>query len=96
MPLCAFSQCTCILRRGAEWIGINALLYYGPTLVRALGLQGDEVTLVVSGGIGIVQFLAVLPAIVFIDRLGRKPLLRGKKLRRCCCDMLTSAQGAAS
>ncbi|KAH9944779.1 MFS monosaccharide transporter [Amylocystis lapponica] len=60
-----------------QWSGINALLYYGPTLVRSLGLQGDDVTLVVSGGIGIVQFFAVLPAIVFIDRLGRKPLLRG-------------------
>ncbi|PCH36570.1 general substrate transporter [Wolfiporia cocos MD-104 SS10] len=62
-----------------QWSGINALLYYGPTLMRALGLglQGDGVNLLVSGGIGIVQFLAVLPAIVFIDRLGRKPLLRG-------------------
>ena len=54
----------------AEWSGINALLYYGPTLMRELGLQGESVTLTVSGGIGIVQFLAVLPAIVFIDRLG--------------------------
>ncbi|TFY61333.1 hypothetical protein EVJ58_g4585 [Rhodofomes roseus] len=60
-----------------QWSGINALLYYGPTLMRELGLQGESVTLVVSGGIGIVQFFAVLPAIVFIDRLGRKPLLRG-------------------
>ncbi|KAI0919077.1 hypothetical protein AcW1_003451 [Taiwanofungus camphoratus] len=60
-----------------QWSGINALLYYGPTLMHSLGLQGDVVTLMVSGGIGIVQFLAVLPAIVFIDRLGRKPLLRG-------------------
>lgn len=56
--------------REAEWSGINALLYYGPTLMRELGLQGENVTLMVSGGVGIVQFLAVLPAIVFIDRLG--------------------------
>ncbi|KAJ6493163.1 general substrate transporter [Mycena sanguinolenta] len=60
-----------------QWSGINALLYYGPTLVRSIGLQGDTVGLLVSGGIGIVQFLAVGPAIVYIDRLGRKPLLRG-------------------
>ncbi|KAH9920932.1 MFS monosaccharide transporter [Fomitopsis serialis] len=60
-----------------QWSGINALLYYGPTLMRELGLQGESVTLMVSGGIGIVQFFAVFPAIVFIDRLGRKPLLRG-------------------
>ncbi|KAJ7719987.1 MFS monosaccharide transporter [Mycena maculata] len=60
-----------------QWSGINALLYYGPTLVRSIGLQGDTVSLLVSGGIGIVQFLAVGPAVVWIDRLGRKPLLRG-------------------
>ncbi|CCM06248.1 uncharacterized protein FIBRA_08497 [Fibroporia radiculosa] len=60
-----------------QWSGINALLYYGPTLMHSIGLQGDIVTLMVSGGIGIVQFLAVLPAIIFIDRSGRKTLLRG-------------------
>jgi len=60
-----------------QWSGINALLYYGPTLVKSLGLQGDTVTLMVSGGIGIVQFIAVFPAIIYIDRWGRKPLLRG-------------------
>lgn len=46
--------------------------------MRSLGLQGDAVTLMSAGGVGIVQFLAVLPAIVFIDRVGRRPLLRGK------------------
>ncbi|PIL33584.1 MFS general substrate transporter [Ganoderma sinense ZZ0214-1] len=59
-----------------QWSGINALLYYGPTLMHSLGLQGDAVTLMTAGGIGIVQFLAVFPAIIFIDRLGRRPLLR--------------------
>ena len=35
-----------------------------------LGLQGDTVTLTVSGGIGIVQFISVFPVILYIDRLG--------------------------
>ncbi|KAJ3477258.1 hypothetical protein NLI96_g10591 [Meripilus lineatus] len=59
-----------------QWSGINAFLYYGPTLMRSLGLQGDTISLLVSGGVGVVQFLAVLPAILYIDRVGRKPLLR--------------------
>ena len=63
-----------------EWSGINALLYYGPMLVQEIGLKGDTVGLVVSGGIGIVQFIAVLPAIAYIDRVGRKALLRGSCL----------------
>ncbi|KZP13010.1 general substrate transporter [Athelia psychrophila] len=69
-----------------QWSGINALLYYGPTLVAALGIgssgaagggEGESAGLMVSGGIGIVQLLAVGPAIVWIDSLGRRPLLRG-------------------
>ncbi|KAF8626943.1 hypothetical protein AX15_004621 [Amanita polypyramis BW_CC] len=69
-----------------QWSGINALLYYGPILVRSVGLgsgkpgggggDDDTITLIVSGGIGIVQFLSVVPVIIVIDRLGRKPLLR--------------------
>lgn len=59
-----------------EWSGINALLYYGPTLMGELGLQGDRVTLMVSGGIGVVQFVAILPVIIFIDRLGERAVLR--------------------
>ncbi|KAF7983028.1 hypothetical protein HWV62_24674 [Athelia sp. TMB] len=68
-----------------QWSGINALLYYGPTLVAAIGIgasnatgrEGEGAGLMVSGGIGIVQLLAVGPAIVWIDSLGRRPLLRG-------------------
>ena len=56
-----------------EWSGINALLYYGPTLMRSLGLEGEAATLMSAGGIGIVQFFAVLPAIAYIDRLGTYP-----------------------
>ena len=53
-----------------EWSGINALLYYGPLLMRSLGFNGSTVNLMVAGGVNIVQFLAVLPAILYIDRWG--------------------------
>lgn len=67
-----------------QWSGINALLYYGPILMKSVGLgsgnsngsENDTATLMVSGGIGIVQFLSVFPVILIIDKLGRKPLLR--------------------
>ncbi|KAI0272160.1 general substrate transporter [Russula aff. rugulosa BPL654] len=60
-----------------QWSGINALIYYGPLLMRNLGLNGSTINLLVAGGINIVQFLAVIPAILYIDQWGRKPLLRG-------------------
>ncbi|KAI0045874.1 hypothetical protein FA95DRAFT_1560753 [Auriscalpium vulgare] len=59
-----------------QWSGINALIYYGPLLMRSLGLNGTTVNLLVAGGVNIVQFFAVFPAILYIDKWGRKPLLR--------------------
>ncbi|THG95542.1 hypothetical protein EW145_g7939 [Phellinidium pouzarii] len=60
----------------SQWSGINALVYYGPLLMQRIGLEGDTPELLGSGGVGIVQFIAVVPAIIYIDRLGRKPLLQ--------------------
>ena len=61
--------------------------------MRNLGLNGNTINLLVAGGINILQFLAVFPAILYIDKwggwpfgspflavifwIGRKPLLRG-------------------
>jgi hypothetical protein len=67
-----------------EWSGINALIYYGPLLMRSLGFSGNTVNLLVAGGVNIVQFLAVLPAILYIDKLGEWPewaLLSGYEFR---------------
>lgn len=41
-----------------------------------IGLEGDTAKLIGSGGVGIVQFLAVIPAIMYIDRLGKSLSLR--------------------
>jgi len=54
----------------SEWSGINAFIYYGPMLMRDLGLTGETINLLVSGGVNIVQFFAVLPVILYIDQYG--------------------------
>lgn len=38
--------------------------------MHSLGLRGDTISLLVSGGVGVVQFFAVLPAILYIDQVG--------------------------
>jgi hypothetical protein len=38
--------------------------------MRSLGLNGGTVNLLVAGGVNIVQFLAVFPAILYVDRWG--------------------------
>ncbi|EIM90835.1 uncharacterized protein STEHIDRAFT_72465 [Stereum hirsutum FP-91666 SS1] len=73
-----------------QWSGINALIYYGPLLMRSLGFDGENINLLVSGGINIVQFIAVLPTILYIDRLGRKPLLRYGSAVTCAAHLTIS------
>jgi hypothetical protein len=56
-----------------EWSGVNALLYYAPTLIRSLGFndeRSDEVVLILAGFVSITQFFAVGPAISLIDTIG--------------------------
>lgn len=58
-----------------QWSGINGILYYAPFIFRDLGLSGNTTSLLASGVVGIVMFLATIPAVIIIDKLGRRPLL---------------------
>ncbi|SMO71800.1 sugar porter family MFS transporter [Solitalea koreensis] len=58
----------------SQFSGINAIIYYGPSILEAAGFKlgdalGGQVT------IGIVNTLFTFVAIYFVDRIGRKPLL---------------------
>ena len=55
-----------------QWTGINAVLYYAPTIFSQLGLSSTTVSLLATGVVGIVMMLATIPAVLWIDRLGRK------------------------
>ena len=41
--------------------------------MRSLGLNGNTVNLLVAGGVNVVQFLAVFPSILYIDKWGGWP-----------------------
>ncbi|EHL01078.1 MFS general substrate transporter [Glarea lozoyensis ATCC 20868] len=58
-----------------QWTGINAVLYYAPTIFKSLGLGGNTTSLLATGVVGIVMFLATIPSVLYIDKLGRKPIL---------------------
>ncbi|EDU44385.1 ProP Permease of the major facilitator superfamily [Pyrenophora tritici-repentis] len=58
-----------------QWTGINAILYYAPQIFKQIGLTGNTTSLLATGVVGIVMFIATIPAVLYIDRLGRKPVL---------------------
>jgi len=50
-------------------------LYYAPTIISDLSLSGNTTSLLATGVVGIVMFLATFPTVMYLDRLGRKPIL---------------------
>ncbi|KAH8646562.1 putative quinate permease [Tricladium varicosporioides] len=58
-----------------QWTGINAVLYYAPTIFKQLGMDSNTTSLLATGVVGIVMFIATIPSVLYIDKLGRKPIL---------------------
>ncbi|KAK6063935.1 hypothetical protein SCUP234_13215 [Seiridium cupressi] len=58
-----------------QWTGINAVLYYAPSIFKQLGLDDNATGLLATGVVGIVMFIFTIPAVLYIDRVGRKPVL---------------------
>jgi len=56
-------------------VGINAVIYYAPTIFTEAGMENTASTLGTIG-IGLVNVLMTLVAIMTIDKLGRKKLLK--------------------
>ncbi|KAI4928338.1 uncharacterized protein J4E92_005824 [Alternaria infectoria] len=57
-----------------QFVGINALIYYSPSLFETLG-QDYEMQLLLSGIINCTQLVGVATSLWTMDRFGRRPLL---------------------
>ncbi|KAK1987625.1 quinate permease [Colletotrichum cereale] len=60
-----------------QWSGIDAIIYYASSVFQSLGLTGGTTALLATGVTGVVFFISTLPAMAFIDKVGRKPILIG-------------------
>ncbi|KAK2051150.1 MFS general substrate transporter [Colletotrichum caudatum] len=56
-----------------QFSGINAFIYYVPTLCQTLG-QDYEMSLIMSGVFNMLQLAAVSVCFLIIDKVGRRPL----------------------
>lgn len=63
----------CIALLG-QFMGVNAVLYYGPSIFESAGLSGGD-SLFSQVLIGVVNMLTSIFALVIIDRVGRKKLV---------------------
>ena len=62
----SFNACTALIYRTAvgtmtmffqQWTGVNAILYYAPSIFQSLGLTGNTVSLLATGVVGIAYVL---------------------------------------
>jgi MFS transporter, sugar porter (SP) family len=63
--LAAFQQLT----------GINTVIYYAPTILEFAGFQSAAISILATAGIGMINVIMTIVAILLIDRVGRRPLL---------------------
>lgn len=64
-----------ILQMLQQWTGINAIMYYAPTVFKAAGFVTLNDQMWCTVAVGVVNVLTTLVAIWCIDRLGRRPIL---------------------
>ncbi|MBB3664250.1 sugar porter (SP) family MFS transporter [Prauserella sediminis] len=54
--------------------GINAVLYYAPSIFASAGM-GESASFLSSGGVGLINLISTMLALFVIDRLGRRKLM---------------------
>lgn len=56
-------------------VGINAIIYYAPTIFQLTGFNHATAAIFATMGVGLVNVAFTIVAIRFLDRYGRRPLL---------------------
>ncbi|MBQ6639448.1 MAG: sugar porter family MFS transporter [Saccharopolyspora sp.] len=61
----------------SQVVGVNAIIYYVPTILEDVGGYGKTTAIGVSVAVGIVNVLFTIPALLWIDRMGRRGWILG-------------------
>ena len=82
---------SCILQFFQQFTGINAVIYYAPTIFSSLGLDGTTTSLLATGVVGILNVVCTIPAILYLDVLGRRKTLILGALGMCMSHIIIAA-----
>ena len=55
--------------------GINTVIYYAPTIFQSAGFASASVAILATTGVGVINVLMTVVALLLLDRVGRRPLL---------------------
>lgn len=72
--------------------GINTVIYYAPSIFQAAGLASDSAAILATVGVGIVNVLMTVVALLLLDHAGRRKLLLvGLTIMTICLAILSVA-----
>lgn len=78
----------CLTMTFQQWNGVNAINYYAPFIFRDFGLSGNTISLLATGVVGVLEFLFTIPAVLYVDKFGRKTILIAGGLGMACCHFI--------
>ncbi len=58
-----------------QFIGINTVIYYAPTIFKTAGFSSDAVSILATVGVGVINVIMTVVAMILLDKVGRRPLL---------------------
>ncbi|KAJ5827644.1 Major facilitator superfamily domain general substrate transporter [Penicillium robsamsonii] len=73
-----------------QFTGINAVLYYAPQIFASFGFSSTKQTLLATGVTGILQIIFTLPAVLYLDKFGRKTFLIVGAIGMFCCHIVVA------
>ncbi|KAJ6111466.1 hypothetical protein N7523_007527 [Penicillium sp. IBT 18751x] len=80
----------CMIMVFQQWNGINAINYYAPFIFKNMDLPGNTTALLATGVVGIVEFLFTIPAVLFVDQIGRKKILIAGAAGMAACHFIVA------
>ncbi|PYI04604.1 MFS monosaccharide transporter [Aspergillus sclerotiicarbonarius CBS 121057] len=78
----------CLVMTFQQWNGINAINYYAPQIFEGLALGGNTTSLLATGVGGIFEFVFTIPAVLWVDNIGRKKILIAGAIGMAICHFI--------
>ena len=73
-----------------QFTGINAVLYYAPQIFKSFGFSSTKQDLLATGVTGILQITFTLPAVLWLDKFGRKTFLIAGAIGMFLCHIVVA------
>ncbi|PGH14398.1 hypothetical protein AJ79_03040 [Helicocarpus griseus UAMH5409] len=80
----------CLVMLFQQWNGINAINYYAPFIFDEFGLSGQTTSLLATGVVGILEFVFTIPAVLWVDKFGRKTILIAGAIGMASCHFIVA------